>query len=113
MSGFVDSLPAATDISQSRRDYKKPIAYIIRLALVLCVVCSAVFYIHGRIMALDLGYKIAAASKSLDELKQENMRLNMELSRLANPERIEKIAREKLNMTGIHHSQIIKVKSLK
>ncbi|GAB4292884.1 MAG: hypothetical protein Kow0090_06980 [Myxococcota bacterium] len=109
-NSFADSFLSQEIVERNSFNYTEIIRFLLSFFFVLLMVVSTLFYVHNRIMVLNLGYKIAIASREFEELKQENKRLAMEFSALTNPERIEKIARERLKMTNLHHSRIIKVK---
>ncbi len=70
----------------------------------------ALFYVGSHIHMTDLEYRIASELTSRDQLLEEQKRLRVELATLKSPQRIEAIAREKLQMTYPERKQVILLK---
>lgn len=65
------------------------------------------FYIWSRVQILNYGFEINELRKQNIVLKEEYKQITVELEALKSPERIEKIAREKLKMGQPKGWQII------
>lgn len=79
------------------------------LILVSLMVFLSLFYIWSRIQIVDSGYKINELKRRQAFLKNENKLLQMELSLLKSPTRLEKFAAESLKMRLPTKEQIIEV----
>lgn len=79
------------------------------LALVSLMVFLSLFYIWSRIQIVDSGYGINELKRQQAILKNENKLLQMELSLLKSPKRLEKFATENLKMQLPTKEQIIEV----
>ncbi|HOC59072.1 MAG: cell division protein FtsL [Syntrophaceae bacterium] len=77
----------------------------ILVAIVLMFV--ALIYVGSHIRMTKMEYEIAAALNTRDNLKEEQRRLKLELATLKSPQRIEDIARNKLQMTYPTAQQVI------
>ena len=69
----------------------------------ICAFCSAaiavaLIHVALRYRVMRTGYAIAEKLQERRELDEENRKLRLEQSLLRNPERIERIARDKLGM---------------
>lgn len=73
------------------------------------VVFLSLFYIWSRVQIVSVGYQINALEKKQDKLKNDNKLLQMELSLMTSPTRIENFASSKLKMQLPNQDQIIKV----
>jgi cell division protein FtsL len=82
------------------------------LVLGVFIVILALFYIWSRIQIVQVGYEINALSGEQQTLKNENRNLHLELMLLKSPQRIEKIAKEKLLMKELAHDRIFKLGEL-
>ena len=81
---------------------------IIVVALVLMFV--AVIYVGSHIRMTKLEYEIAATLNAKENLLEEQKKLKLELAMLKSPQRIEDIARTKLQMTYPTAQQVIVLK---
>ncbi|PKN08632.1 MAG: cell division protein FtsL [Deltaproteobacteria bacterium HGW-Deltaproteobacteria-5] len=81
---------------------------IIVVALVLMFV--AVIYVGSHIRMTKLEYEIAATLNAKENLLEEQKRLKLELAMLKSPQRIENIARNKLQMSYPDAEQVIVLK---
>lgn len=93
-----------------KRDVMDP-AYLLPLLLgILSVVMVSIFYIWVHLEIIKLGYEVSEAARHQIELTQENKRLKIEFSNLKSPERIERIARERLNLHYPMGEEVVMVK---
>ena len=75
---------------------QQPIAVWILLLVVL--IMEMLLYTWSRVQCLRLGYGISAAIEKQRDMQQLQNNLKIELARLKSPERITKIARERLGL---------------
>lgn len=57
-----------------------------------------ILHVTSRVLVVDMGYRLSKAEADERSLTRENDRLKLELATLKNPQRLEKLAREKLGM---------------
>jgi cell division protein FtsL len=69
-------------------------------AVVVLALVTAVGLVHvtGRVMVVDAGYRLSRAEAESRTLQREHDRLKVELATLKTPARLERLAREKLDM---------------
>ncbi len=70
----------------------------------------ALIYVWSHIHMTELEYQIAQELSSREQLAEEQAKLKLELATLKSPQRIETIAREKLQMTYPEREQVILLK---
>ena len=78
------------------------------IASILMVV--ALLYVWSHIHMTELEYQVAQELNSREQLAEEQAKLKLELATLKSPQRIETIAREKLQMTYPGREQVILLK---
>ncbi len=78
------------------------------IAAVLMLVL--LIYVWSHIHMTELEYQIARELSSREQLAEEQAKLKVELATLKSPQRIETIAREKLQMTYPGREQVILIK---
>lgn len=76
------------------------------LFLIAFMAILSLFYIWSRVQIVQNGYDINALKNRQYHLLEANKKLQVELSTLKSPQRIEQIAREKLGMQSPQSSQI-------
>lgn len=67
-------------------------------------------YVWSHIHMTELEYQIARELSSREQITEEQTKLKVELATLRSPQRIESIAREKLQMTYPDRKQVIVLK---
>jgi cell division protein FtsL len=67
-------------------------------ALALLFAAVGVMHVTSRVMVVDAGYRLSKLEGDGRQLAVENQQLKLELATLKSPARLEKIAREQLNM---------------
>jgi cell division protein FtsL len=83
--------------SKSRRRNPKVIALWITL---LCVfIAELLVYTWLRVQCVRVGYEISTLNREQQRLNELQSNLKVELARLKSPQRITKIAQEKLGLT--------------
>jgi cell division protein FtsL len=82
------------------------------LLMVICaVMLISLFYVWPHIRMTELEYQIAEEVGNKQRLLEEREKLKIELATLKSPQRIEVIAREKLQMTYPERDQLVNLKS--
>ena len=76
------------------------------IALLLAV---SLFFVWSRVQATRLDYEISHLESNLRTVRQETSTLRLEAASLSNPERIERVARKKLNLRLPSADQVITV----
>ncbi len=74
------------------------------------VMLFALIHVGSHIHMTELEYQIASELASSEQLIEEQKRLKLELATLKSPQRIESIAREKLQMVYPERQQVILLK---
>ncbi len=82
-------------------------AWIIIAAVLMAV---ALTYVWSHIHMTELEYQIARELSSREQITEEQTKLKVELATLKSPQRIETIARERLQMTYPEREQVIMLK---
>lgn len=94
----------------TKRDFSK-IRILLRLLLLGTVLMLfSLFYIWSRVQIVQIGYDIGELQRQQKDLRVENQNLKMEISVLKAPERIEKLATEKLQMTWPTPEKVYEIK---
>ena len=73
-------------------------------------ISELLIYTWARVQCVNVGYEINKASRKNVELNAVKKNIQIELARLKSPERISKIAKERLSLTVPAPDQIIVVK---
>jgi cell division protein FtsL len=75
----------------------------------LAVVLMALVWLHVwlRLQVVHLGYVLSTTSKLQSRLEQENRELKIELATMTSPERLEGLARRRLNLGQPEKGQVI------
>lgn len=81
--------------------------WVLGPALVGSVVILALALVYLHVACLDTGHRILAGQKQLQELEAENQRLQLRVWELTSPDRIEKIARERLGMVRPQAARVL------
>ena len=69
------------------------------MVTVAMLIATSLFYVWCRVEAVRVGYDHSRAAVSLQELQKQNEELRGEVARLKSPERIERLAREHLELS--------------
>ncbi len=75
----------------------------------LVVAGVALLLVWVRLQTVDTGYALSAARHLAHRLEQEQRELEMEISTLTSPRRLERVARERLGMGPPTPGQIVNV----
>lgn len=83
-------------------------------ALFLFAIFAAVGIVHvaSRVLVMDAGYRLHKLESDNRRLTRDNDKLKLELATLRSPSKLEKIAREKLQMSAPGAGEVITVESV-
>jgi len=73
---------------------------------VIFIVALASIVISGYAQITEINYSIQKTEQSIEKIQKENEQLQIEIANLSAPERIIKLAQEKLNM-ALNEEQVI------
>jgi cell division protein FtsL len=68
------------------------------LLTVVVLVAASLFYVWCRLQAVRVGYEQSRTAETLQQMEKVNEELRGEAARLKSPERIERLARERLGL---------------
>ena len=86
------------------------IGYSTWIFIASILMAVALLYVWSHIHMTELEYQIARELSSREQITEEQTKLKVELATLRSPQRIETIAREKLQMTYPERKQVIVLK---
>ena len=72
-------------------------------------ISELLIYTWARVQCVNVGYEINTATRKNIDLKAVKKNIQIELARLKSPERISKIAKERLSLTTPTPEQVIVV----
>jgi len=75
--------------------------------LIIMLLANLTFYIWYQSESIRLGYKIHDLELKVEQLKEEIKKLETRKAALLSPERIDRLAREDLNLTDPKPEQVI------
>lgn len=75
--------------------------------MIVAVLASAVGVVHAKHQARQLQHELQLLRVERDRLRTEWAQLQLEESAWANPDRVARIARDKLNMRQPRHYEVI------
>jgi cell division protein FtsL len=85
---------------------KKEIMLVVAFTVIVVFVLS--FYIWHQMESVRIGYTINELKKKVKELSEEVEKLEAKRSQLLSLERVEKVAKEELNLAEPREDQIIR-----
>jgi len=91
----------------SQEDASRRVGYSTWIFIASILMAVALLYVWSHIHMTELEYQIARELSSAEQIKEERTKLKVELATLKSPQRIETIAREKLQMTYPERAQVI------
>ncbi len=81
---------------------------ILSIALLLIVLMALVWlHVWLRLQVVHMGYVLSTTSKLQGRLEQENRELKLELATMTSPERLESLARRRLQLAQPEKGQVI------
>jgi cell division protein FtsL len=94
-------------MKKKKKQFRSPLSIGIGVLLVLILMGELLFYTWCRVQCIKTGYKITAEQKRNKELINLQKNLRVELANLKSPDRIGRIARERLGLIMPEPGQII------
>jgi cell division protein FtsL len=85
---------------------KKEIMLVVAFTVIVVFVLS--FYIWHQMESVRIGYTINDLNKKIKELSEEVEKLEAKKSQLLSLERVEKVAKEELNLAEPREDQVIR-----
>jgi hypothetical protein len=79
------------------------------MVLMSLFIAELLVYTWCRVQCIRVGYEISAEAENQSELIAVKRKLGIEMERLKSPERIAKIAKERLNLASPTPEQIITI----
>ena len=86
------------------------IGYSTWIFIATVLMAVALLYVWSHIHMTELEYRIARELNNQEQIEEEQRKLKVELATLKSPQRIETIAREKMQMTYPERQQVIILK---
>ena len=93
-----------------QEDASGRIGYSTWIFIASVLMAVALLYVWSHIHMTELEYQIARELSSREQITEEQAKLKVELATLKSPQRIETIARERLQMTYPEREQVIMLK---
>ena len=93
-----------------QEDVSGRIGYSTWIFIATVLMAVALLYVWSHIHMTELEYRIARELSNQEQIEEEQRKLKVELATLKSPQRIETIAREKLQMTYPERQQVIILK---
>jgi cell division protein FtsL len=86
------------------------IKYSTFIAVAIIFMFVALIYVGSHIRMTEMEYKVAAQLSEREKILEEQNKLRLELATLRSPQRIESLARTKLQMSYPESNQVIVLK---
>jgi cell division protein FtsL len=96
--------------AKNRKKERLEIKFSTVIIVSLVLMATALIYVWSHLHSTKLNYIIAEEISIRDNLIEENKRLKIEYATLRSPQRIEAIARDKLDMHYPEREQVIFIK---
>jgi len=93
-----------------QEDASSRIGYSTWIFIASVLMAVALLYVWSHIHMTELEYQVARELSSREQITEEQTKLKIELATLKSPQRIETIARERLQMTYPEREQVIVLK---
>jgi cell division protein FtsL len=78
------------------------------LLLLLILVVAAFVHVHAKLTAVELGYALSTAASEHQQLVSDQHSLQIEVATLRSPQRLRKLAIEKLGLVEPNVTQLFK-----
>jgi cell division protein FtsL len=95
---------------QEQEETSGDVGYSTWIFIAIVLMMVLLVYVWSHIHMTELEYQIAREMSTREQLTEEQAKLKVELATLKSPQRIETIAREKLQMTYPGREQVILIK---
>ena len=104
---------SAQEMTSVREDKKASsgIKYPTFIVMAIMLMFVALIYVGSHIHMTELEYKVTAELSAYDRMLEEQKKLKLEYAMLKSPQRIEGIARNRLQMSYPERDQIIVLKN--
>lgn len=107
---MIETAEALRHSVRQEEDSSTRIGYSTWVFIAFVLMTVALVYVWSHIHMTELEYQIARELSEQEQLSEKQKRLKIELATLKSPQRIESIAREKLQMTYPEREQVIVLK---
>lgn len=104
-----DNLPNVRE--EKKKSSISGIRYPTFIVVTLVLMFVAVIYVGSHINMLELEYKVAAELNIKRQKMEEQKKLKLEMAMLKSPQRIESVAKNKLQMSYPERDQVIVLKN--
>lgn len=95
---------------KAKRDLKDLVFVYLSIGTCFFIASLLFFYLWCRVTVVNLGYEVSTLNKINIELKEQNKRHSLELSRLKSPERLERVGRNNLKLEYPGKGKVILIK---
>jgi cell division protein FtsL len=96
--------------SEIKNNQETGVRFSTLIAITLIVIIMALLYVWSHTRMTELEYQVAEELSRKERLLEEQKRLKVEYATLKSPQRIEDIARDKLQMIYPDRNQIVIIK---
>ena len=98
--------------NDSTDSQKTEVKNVLFYALVLCALCLLlIFYVSQNMRIMQLNTEVDSLHNSLESVQEENHQLKLTYSQKTSPARVERLARERLNMVEPGSTQTLVLNS--
>ena len=80
------------------------------LLLLLILIVAAFVHVHAKLSAVELGYALSAAASEHQQLLTDQHSLQVEVATLRSPQRLRKLAIEKLGLVEPNATQLLRLR---
>ncbi|MBI5682557.1 MAG: cell division protein FtsL [Deltaproteobacteria bacterium] len=95
---------------KDKRDVNSPWFLFSAIIVITVIAMVTLFYVWSRLLTINLGYEISRVELERKNLLKEKGLLNIEITSLKSPDRIDRIARTELGLVYPSQEQIIRIK---
>ena len=80
------------------------------LLLLLILIVAAFVHVHAKLTAVELGYALSVAASEHQQLLTDQHSLQVEVATLRSPQRLRKLAIEKLGLVEPNSTQLLRLR---
>jgi cell division protein FtsL len=80
------------------------------LLILLILIVAAFVQVHAKLTAVELGYALSAAASEHQQLLTDQHSLQVEVATLRSPQRLRKLAVEKLGLVEPNSTQLLRLR---
>jgi cell division protein FtsL len=103
-------MPAIDAAADAKNGMETGVKYLPFIIATLVLIAVLLLYVWSHLRMTEMEYKIAEEMAIKERLLEEQNRLKVEFATLKSPQRIETIAREKLDMFYPERDQVVILK---